>query len=93
MSDYVISKASSIVTDKKGRIRFAGTDTEAIQWAIDKIDADNKKWHNRLLRWLRLGRRPIVNLDAPVFTVTDTINLASHMELRGTRTKKVKNNE
>ena len=82
--DYVISKPSSIVTDKKGIIRFAGTDSAAIQWAIDKIASDQNKWYNRLWRWLGFGGTSIVNLDAPVFDITETINMvANNMELRG----------
>ena len=54
--DYVVSKPSCIVSDSKGRILFAGNDTDVIQWTIDKVEADNKKWYNRLLSWIRLAR-------------------------------------
>jgi len=85
--DYVVSKPSSIVTDKKGKIRFAGTDSEAIQWAIDKIDADQKKWYNRLWRWLGFGDKSIVNLNSSVFEITVPFNMVSNMELRSTYSK------
>ena len=57
--------------------------TEAIQWAIDQIDSKNKKWYNRIRRWLGFGTISRVNLNAPRFDVTETINMATHMELHG----------
>jgi len=87
MMDYVVSKTSTIVKDKKGRILFAGTDTEAIQFAIDKIDAENNRWYNRLLKWLKLKGITIVSLSDPEYEITETLKLTSHMELRGSEQK------
>ena len=86
MMDYIISKGATIVRDKKGNIRFAGSDTEAIQWAIDRADSDYRKWYRRVLRWFGFGGGSIINLDAPRFDITETLNMGHGVELRGSET-------